>query len=175
MGTYLLNVNEKNGLFGRLLLAVTVFVGGCRNNFQEQHLSLKTLPPFLLLKKGVEIFQYWEFSNGSYLWDTSFTQPSSLKLYEDSVSTILGKETFTTTLQNLAFQGSFYQGKNTQNGDSINAQLIHSNTLGKTRPINYLESELVDYQISRYPLFSHPTEFHGFILVHDSLHMVRVY
>jgi hypothetical protein len=38
-----------------------------------------------------------------------------------------------------------------------------------------LETQLLDYQINRYPLLSHPTEFHGFILLHDSLNLVRVY
>lgn len=64
---------------------------------------------------------------------------------------------------------------NTKNGDSINAQLVHSKTLGKIRPINFLEAQLLDYQLNRYPLLSHPTEFHGFILLHDSLNLVRVY
>ncbi|MBK9222426.1 MAG: hypothetical protein IPO16_09940 [Saprospiraceae bacterium] len=110
-----------------------------------------------------------------FLWDTNFVQPPSIKLYKDSVSEILGKDTFKLILRKLAYQDISYKSVDTENGDSMNAQLIHSKTLGKIRPINYLESQLLDYQISRYPLLSHPTEFHGFILLHDSLKLVRVY
>lgn len=150
-------------------------MAGCQSKGKEQPISLKSISPVLLDKNGVEIFQYWEFRNEPYLWDTHFAQPSSLKWYADSVSNILGHDTFDLIVNQRAFQDSSYTLINTTNGDSINAQLIHSNTLGKIRPINYLESELIDYQISRYPLLSHPTEFHGIILFHDSLNLVRVY
>ncbi|MFZ1257636.1 MAG: hypothetical protein WAR77_14850 [Saprospiraceae bacterium] len=168
-------MSRKIKLLGGLFLVVTIFILSCHSNGNVQHFSLKTLPPIVLKINGVEIFQYWEFKNDSFLWDKNFVQPPSIKLYKDSVSEILGKDTFKLILQKLAYQDVSYKSVDTQNGDSMNAQLIHSKTLGKIRPINYLESQLLDYQISRYPLLSHPTEFHGFILLHDSLKLVKVY
>jgi hypothetical protein len=168
-------MNGRIKFLSRLFLVVTIFITSCSNNGNEQHFSLKTLPPFVIESNGAEIFQYWEFKNAPFLWDTNFVQLPSLKLYEDSLNKILGKDTFKLTVLQLAFQDISNKSMNTKNGDSINAQFIHSKTLGKIRPINYLEAQLLEYQISRYPLLSHPTEFHGFILFHDSLKLVKVY
>lgn len=166
---------RKIKLRGKLFLVLIIFIISCYSNGKAQHIALKNITPIILEKNGVEIFQCWEFKNEPFLWNTNFVQPPSLKLFKDSVMRILGKDTFILILQNLAFQDTSYKTVVTKNGDSINAQLIHSKTLGKIRPINYLESQLLDYQISRYPLLSHPTEFHGFILVNDSVKHVKVY
>lgn len=168
-------MNTKIKLLCGISLVISIFLISCQKQEKEQHITLKTLPPILLEKNGVEIYQCWEFKNNHYLWDTNFVQPHSLKLYTDSLSKVLGKDTFNHILQKLAYQDTAFKSVNTNNGDSINAQLIHSKTIGKIRPINYLESQILDYQISRYPLLSHPTEFHGFILFHDSLKLVKVY
>lgn len=167
-------MNIKIGFLCGLFLMLSIFMMSC-HSIKEQHIILKTLPPVMLEKNGIEIFQFWEFTNDPYLWDTNFVQPTSLKLYKNSVSNVLGKDAFRLKILELAFQDTSYKPMNTKNGDSINAQLIHSKILGIIRPINYLEAQLLDYQISRYPLLSHPTEFHGFILFHDSLKLVRVY
>lgn len=164
---------KKKGYLNGLFFLVLIFIIGCGT--KEQPITLNTLTPFILKKNGAEIFQFWELKNDPSLWDTDFVQPSSIKLYKDSVSKILGKDTFKLTLLALAFQDNSYKSVDTKNGDTINDQLIHSKALGKIRPINYLEAQLLDYQLSRYPLLSHPTEFHGFILLHDSLNLVKVY
>lgn len=162
----------KRHLFG-LFLSVLFFIVSCDS--KQQCVSLSKLKPNLLNENGAEIFQYWELNNSSSLWDTNFVLPLSLKYYIDSLNRILGNDTTQLIVQKTALQDIFYKSVNTRNGDSINAQLIHSKVLGKIRPINYLEAELLNYQMSRYPLLSHPTEFHGFILLHDSLNIVRVY
>lgn len=168
-------MNRRIKFLSGLFLSVIIFIISCHNNGNKQHVTLKTLPPFVIEKSGAEIFQYWEFKNHPFLWDTNFAQPPSIKLFEDSLNNILGKDTFKLIVQKLAFQDISYKSMYTENGDSNNVQLIHSKTLGKIRPINYLEAQLLDYQINRYPLLSHPTEFHGFILFHDSLKLVKVY
>lgn len=168
-------MNKKIKLFSGIFLSVIIFIISCNNNVNGQHFSLKTLPPIVIKKNGAEIFQYWEFKNDKFLWDTNFVQPSSLILYKDSLNNLLGKDTLNLIVQKLAFQDVSFKSMNTDNGDNINAQLIHSKTIGTIRPINYLEAQLLDYQIGRYPLLSHPTEFHGFILLHDSLKLVKVY
>jgi hypothetical protein len=116
-----------------------------------------------------------EFKNSSKLWDTNFTIPLQLKLYKDSLNSLLSSDTTLIIVKKIALQDYAYKMVNTQNGDTINAQLIHSKIIGKIRPVNYLEAELLNYQMNRYPLLSHPTEFHGFILQHDSSNMIRVY
>ncbi|MFZ4544933.1 MAG: hypothetical protein ACOYOA_12845, partial [Saprospiraceae bacterium] len=119
-----------------LFLVVTIFLISCRSNGNERHFSLQTRSPFVISKNGAEIFQYWEFKNKPFLWDTNFVQPPALQLYKDSVSNILGKDTFELILRDLAFQNIAYQSVHSENGDSINAQLIHAKNVGKIRPIN---------------------------------------
>jgi hypothetical protein len=167
------NMKKRKRYLIGLLVIINIIIICCVG--KERPVSLKSLTPVVIKKNGAEIFQYWEFTNYPELWDTNFLEPSHLKLYKDSLNNLLGNDTVKLTVQKLALQDVFYKSVNTQNGDSINAQLIHSKILGKIRPINYLEAQLIDYQLSRYPLLSHPTEFHGFILLQDSLNIVRVY
>lgn len=65
--------------------------------------------------------------------------------------------------------------ENTLDGDAFIVQLVRSAKAGRVRPINELEAQLLEYQLDRYPLLSHPTEFHGFMLIHDSIGKVRCY
>jgi hypothetical protein len=147
----------------------------CHPRGNEQQFFLNTHRPLVMIKSGAECFQYWDLPNARFLWDTTFIQPPGLQLFKDTLENLLGRDTLKLTVQQLAFQEpSFKMGK-TGNGDVLNAGLVHAKILGKIRPINFLEAQLLDYQISRYPLFGHPTEFHGFILYHDSLKLVRVY
>ncbi len=156
-----------------LFIMVFLVVVSCGT--QKQLVSLGILKTTVLKENGAEIFQYWEFKNSSKLWDTNFTIPLQLKLYKDSLNSLLSSDTTLAIVKKIALQDYAYKMVDTQNGDTINAQLIHSKIIGKIRPINYLEAELLNYQMNRYPLLSHPTEFHGFILQHDSSNMIRVY
>lgn len=156
-----------------LFLAIVIVVSGC--NKSNSFFSLTTIPAAIIKDNGQEIFQYWEFNNEDYLWDTIGIEPRHLKLYKDSLNNLFGSDRLQFIIQNLSLQDPLYETVETQNGDSINAQLIHSKILGNIRSINNLEAQLLDYQLGRYPLLSHPTEFHGFILQQDSLNRIKVY
>ena len=168
-----IKMKDLKGSILELFISVLLTMGAC--NSDKQTFSLHELKPFILKENGAEIFQYWEFKNSPSLWDTNFTEPLSLKQYKDSLVLLLSNDTTKAIVRKMAEQNPLYQRVNTQNGDSINAQLIHSKLIGKIRPINFLEAQLLAYQLNRYPLLSHPTEFHGFILVNDSAQTVRVY
>ncbi len=157
------------------LLLLTCIFWACTNPGLNEKFSLKNIPSTVMKKKGNEIFQYWDFKNVPNLWESNIESPVSLKLYKDSLEIKLSRDTLKNLIQKLAFQNKTFKWVNTSNGDSINAQLVHANKIGKIRPTNNLESQLLDFQISRYPLLSRPTEFHGFILKHDSLNLIRVY
>jgi hypothetical protein len=169
------SINRRIRYFSSLFFVLFIVIPGCQNNGNEQLVSLRLVTPVVIKINGVEIFQYWEFKNNSILWDTNYVSMQSLQSYRDSLEGILGKNTFNLTLNNIAFQNKSYHSVNSKNGDSINAQLVHSKSLGRIRAINILEAQLLDYQLNRYPLLSHPTEFHGFILLQDSLNLVKVY
>jgi len=152
-----------------------VLLTSCDNYKKQSNINLKSLTPVVLKQEGTEIFQYWELKNDSNLWTQYFKLPINIKSYQDTLESVLGKDSFNLFVQRMAYQDSSFESIQTNNSDSINAQLIHSKNVGKIRPIQYLEAQLLDYQLSRYPLFSWPTEFHGFIITHDSLKLVRVY
>lgn len=158
-----------------ILLFFSLFISIVSCDSKKQFVSLSLVKPTVIKKNGNEIFQYWQLSNSSLLWDTTFITPRNITRYRDSLNSILTSDTTRSIIQKRAEQYRLYKLVNTQNGDSINTQLIHANVLGEIRPINYLEAQLLEYQMNRYPLLSHPTEFHGFILLNDSLNIVRVY
>jgi len=155
--------------------AFAAFWASCHSHKTGAKPAFKDLAPVVMDKKGAEIFQYWEFKDDPSLWAYQLGQVAGLQSYRDSLKRELGKEAFKLAVQKEASQNSPYYVKDQGNGDQINAQLVHSGAAGKIRPINFLEAELLNYQLDRYPLLSHPTEFHGFILSHDSLGQVRVY
>jgi len=158
-----------------LVFAITYLLTNCQNNKTEQLFSLKELAPVVLETKGKEIFQYWQLENKSLLWATDLGQVTALKSYRDSLEIVLGKESFDRAVKKEASQSNTADTLPSENGDLINARLVHSGRVGKIRAVNFLEAQLLNYQLSRYPLLSHPTEFHGFILTNDSLNQVRVY
>jgi hypothetical protein len=168
-------MNKLTTYTNLVLVALVIVLVSCQLTGNAQQVSFKTLAPTVLKKNGAEIFQYWELRKAAYLWDTNFEALPDLKAYTDSLANVLGRDTFNLTLQRISFQGTSFKSVKTDNPDSINTQLVHSKIVGLIRPINFLEAQLLNYQLSRYPLLSHPTEFHGFILMNDSLNLVRVY
>lgn len=165
------NLNVKN-LF---LFVLNIFFTVCFCISNENNFDLKDCKPTLLKQNGAEIFQYWEFNNTNSLWETNFNTPSYIKSYRDTLEMLLGIDSCKFIIRKVAFQDSSYVPIKSENGDFINEQLVHSNILGRIRQINKLEAQLLDYQLSRYPLISKPTEFHGFIMLNDSLNQVKVY
>ena len=164
-------------IYGKSIIffAITLLLISWQNKKTEQSFSLKDLVPVVMEQNGNEIFQYWEFENIPLLWGIEPGQAMALKSYRDSLAIVLGTQSFRQAVQKEASQSSFLDTLGLKNGDLINARLVHSGSVGKIRPINLLEAEILNYQLTRYPLLSHPTEFQGFILLNDSLNHVRVY
>lgn len=170
-----------------ITLLFVLFFAGCST--QEHYPPLTDLTPTILERNGTEWFQYWEIPNGDYLWQTDdLGQIDALQAYRDSVQVDLG-DAFSGYLKGQSIQHPpgdtilIPDGINPDSllaarqgdGDRYNYDIIHYKGVGEVRPINYLEAQILNYQLDRYPLFSHPTEFHGFILTNDSLDLVRVY
>jgi hypothetical protein len=166
---------NRNYAFSLLVLAITFGLTGWQKDKIEQKFSLNDLVPVVLEQKGNEVFQYWEFENKPFLWAFDPGQISALKSYRDSLEVVLGSERFRQAVQKEASQKTNADSLNSKNGDLVNAQLVHSGRAGKIRAIHFLEAQILNYQLRRYPLLSHPTEFQGFILLNDSVNRVRVY
>jgi len=155
----------------------------------QKQAVLTQVDPIILEHNDTEWFQYWDIPNEDYLWQTDdLGEINALQAYRDSVQTDLG-DAFNEYLEAQAIQhpvsdtvlipdgthpDSLLAAKQ-GDGDRYNYDIIHYHGVGEVRPVNYLEAQILNYQLERYPLFSHPTEFHGFILENDSLDLVRVY
>ena len=157
-----------------LFLAV-LFIGCASNNFIKQT-SFLSLEKVILKEEGPEQFLYWEIENAKSLWATELGSVAALVAYQDSLSRALGPDQFKQAVAKEETQALPKTIIATaENGDRKNALLVHSGSLGKIRKINFLEAQVLNYQMERYPMFSQPTEFHGFIATHEEQQKLRVY
>jgi hypothetical protein len=122
-----------------------------------------------------KIFQYWSLKNEPFLWESMLGEVRDLEIFKDSLEDVLGKESFIETIKKESSQQTSFDTLDSENGDLFNSKLVHAGSAGKIRPINFLEAELLNYQLARYPLLSHPTEFQGFLLFNESKDSVKVY
>jgi len=163
----------------RLYFLLTFFLFGFSNCKTKKVIVSN---PFLSAQKVVleenlpEQFHYWEMENSPQLWQSNSSEVSGIDNYRSSLIKALGKQGFENAVANEATQAMDKELiTSAEDGDRFNALLVHTNTVGSIRPINFLEAQILNYQLSRYPLFDQPTEFHGFIAVHVPTKKVRVY
>ena len=137
---------KSKGIYCIILLvfAITVLHTSCKNNRTAQTFSLKDLAPVVMEYKGKEVFQYWEFENKPFLWGIASGKVMALKSYRDSLELELGTVVFRQVVEKEANQSNSPVTSDSENGDLINTQLVHSGNVGKIRPINYLEAELLN-------------------------------
>lgn len=159
------------------LFLLLCFLCSCTGAFQaikeESYLpNFQSLPPIVLHQEGPEIHQYWEFENNAGLWETDFQIPAAIQSFRDSLMMAIGSDSLEFMLKRERTQ----RAKGELSLDSLdNWQIVHQGYAGKIRDINYLEAQILNYQLSRYPLLSHPTEFHGFIVQNSDSNLIRVY
>lgn len=138
--------------------------------------SLQKAKRVLLKEEGHEEFLYWELQDEKRLYGLDLGEVKELVAYRDSLKLVLGAARYEDAIQKEAKQGLSKSLIGTaQNGDRKNALLVHTGSIGKIRKINFLESQILNYQIKRFPLLGHPTEFHAFIAIHETLGKMRIY
>lgn len=155
-----------------LYLISPLLLLSCQEKEQTALPSFLQTSPIILKEDGPALFQYWELEQDQRLWQATLGNLPALEAYKDSLSQALG-DSLLSLLIDREFHQSNPSGKPIRSLD--NYHLVHEGYIGTIQPISYLEAELLNYQLNRYPLFSHPTEFHGFILQNDSLGLVRIY
>lgn len=145
---------------------------GCKNLKTDNKISLLEYPPKILSIDGNELFQYWEIENSEYLKASDLGNIKYLQAYRDSISKSIGdslvQKMISKERQQLKPVGDIIDSLN-------NYDRIHNGYVGKIREINFLEAQILNYQASRFPMFSQPTEFHAFIMSNDSLKKLRIY
>ncbi|MEM6806130.1 MAG: hypothetical protein AAF696_32330 [Bacteroidota bacterium] len=128
--------------------------------------------PVIIYQEGPEIHQYWEFENEQGLWKNDFKIPAAIQVFRDSLKEAIGPDSLEFMLRR---ERTITERGNLALDSLDNWQIVHQGYAGSIRDINYLEAQILNYQISRFPLFSHPTEFHGFIAQNPDSSLVRVY
>lgn len=157
-------------------ILILFLIQGCSDNHESEKWSIEREKKVLLKEDRQEQFFYWEMEENESLWDYNLGDVNALTEYTDSLKLILGEEKYNIAVQNESIQDldkSLLE--DIEDGDRINALLVHTGSLGAIRKINNLESQILNYQISRFPMFSNPTEFHGFILSNIEERKIRVY
>lgn len=157
-----------------LLLFLSIF--SCNPVQKKSEFNLEEQPKNVLGTDGAAEFFYWEFEDQESLWTEEREGLSGIQEFRDTLLEILGESDFKRVVEKESTQ-SYPKDSllGITNGDKINAMLTHTGTIGEIRPINNLEAQLLNYQLKKYPLIAHPTEFHGFIVYHSQLHKYRVY
>lgn len=152
-----------------------LFIGCGTSQFFKQTTFLK-MEKTILKEEYPEQFFYWELDNTKQLWESELGETSYLNQYKDSLKMELGEEGLDKAIKNEQTQNiEKYHLEKATYRDTINALLVHNGTLGKIRKINYLEAQILNYQLKRFPLFSHPTEFHSFIATNENEQKIRIY
>ena len=153
-----------------------IIIQGCVRSNKPEVKSIEEVKKVILKKEGAEEFCYWEFEDKESILKFELGDVSALKGYKDSLKLALGEKLYTTAVKNESIQNlDTNLIKEEENGDRINALLVHTGKAGEIRKINYLESQILNYQIGRFPMFSKPTEFHAFIMRNVDKKKIRVY
>ena len=163
----------KKPLFFTLFL---VLMQACMSSKPDKVFSIKSEKKVLIKEEAPAEFLYWELDNKHNLWALELGEINGLKKYQDTLKLTLGKQLYKSAIQNESTQNLDKKLiKTAEDGDRTNALLVHTGSLGKIRKINQLESQILNYQIEKYPMFSQPTEFHAFIVENKKKDKIRVY
>lgn len=162
-----------------LIIALLFIVHSCSvpssGHHQQKKLSFDELDPKILEINGKEVFQFWEFDDHTKWWKFDVGKIESIILYQDSIKALLQSD-FQSTLDKERFQNAqVAKIAKDEDRDKMNLDLVQKSLLGTIREMSYLEAQLLNYQLSQYPLLSHPTEFHAFIAKHEGNNLIRVY
>ena len=160
-----------------LLCILTCFVlMGCSTKKNLEQASFLKMEKVILKEEFPAQFLYWDLENNKQLWETKLGDVSYLLKYRDSLKLVLGASVYEEAVKKEASQNlEKTLIASAEDGDRKNALLVHTGTLGELRKINFLEAQILNYQIKRFPLLSHPTEFHGFIAMHENEQKIRIY
>lgn len=159
-----------------IFIILTILFIRCDTDTSVENLLMKDVKKIILSKEGTTEFFYFELKDRPEIWTSNPGNILAIQSYRDSVLLQLGNSKYEQTVLRESIQNLKSKHLKTAiNGDSINALLVHTGKIGTIRDMNFLESYLLNYQISRFPLFSKPTEFHGFILRNEKNGIIRVY
>ncbi|MEM7658615.1 MAG: hypothetical protein AAF399_20995, partial [Bacteroidota bacterium] len=158
----------------QIVIFLTGWLLACSSPTDQQTLDISLPEPVVLKENGPEIYQYWEFSDQAIWWEAAENLPPSIVAFQDSLQEILGDSLFPEVVERQASQRKL--GPEDLPFDSLdNADRVHLAGLGKVQPIALWEAAVLGFQMNRFSLLGHPTEFHAFVVEDPSRQLLRIY
>jgi hypothetical protein len=132
--------------------------------------------PVVLRQAGDTLIQSWTFE-ASQLPER--VTPASLPALSAFLDTVRSRVGVLDARALLTRQVAYYASRpdSDSQGEAANGRMVLGGSAGTLRPIACLEALLVDFQAARFPMASHPTEFHAVLMERSEgqRRMVRVY
>jgi hypothetical protein len=122
------------------------------------------------------LIQSWTFEAGQV---PDRVNPASLPALSAFLDTVRSRVGTLDARALLGRQVAFYAARpdSDSQGEAANGRIVLGGSAGTLRPIGCIEALLVDFQAARFPMASHPTEFHAVLMERSEAgrRMVRVY
>ncbi|HET7459685.1 MAG TPA: hypothetical protein VFJ82_00500 [Longimicrobium sp.] len=130
------------------------------------------MAPVVLRQAADTVYQSWTYEAGQ-LPERVRSRLPALSAYLDTVHARVGALDARAMLRR---QIAFYAPR-PDSGEAANGRMVLEGSAGTLRPASCLEALLVEAQAARFPMASHPTEFHAFVLERADAgrRLVRVY
>lgn len=132
--------------------------------------------PVVLRQAGDTLYQSWTFEAGRLPERVSPATLPALSAFLDTVRSRVGTLDARALLsRQIAYYAS--RPDSDSQGEAANGRMVLSGSAGTLRPASCLEALLVDFQAARFPMASHPTEFHAVVMekTEAGRRMMRVY
>lgn len=140
--------------------------GGCR----------WPVAPVVLRQAADTVEQSWTFEAGQMPERVTPSSLPALSAFLDTVRMRVGALDANALLDRQIAHYASRPDSDSQ-GEAANGRLVRGRSVGTLRPISCLEALLVEYQAARFPMASHPTEFHAVVMEREDAgrRRVRVY
>lgn len=128
--------------------------------------------PMVLRQVADTVEQVWTFAGRDLAERVETSRLPALAAFLDTVRSRVGALDARAMLQR---QAAYYGSRpdSDSQGEAMNGRLVLGGSVGTLRPASCLEALLVEYQAARFPMASHPTEFHAVLMQRGD--SVRVY
>lgn len=132
--------------------------------------------PVVLRQAADTVEQSWTFEAGQLPERVTLSDLPALSSFLDTVRVRVGALDARALLER---QIAYYAARpdSDSQGEAANGRIVLGGSAGRLRPVDCLEALLVDYQAARFPMASHPTEFHAVVMERSDAgrRRVRVY
>jgi hypothetical protein len=171
-------------LASRLLIAVAVaLTAACAGRYGPAASATAgasgcrwPVAPVVLREAADTIYRSWTYEAGQMPERVDASRLPGLSAFLDTVRLRVGALDARALLdRQIAYYAS--RPDSDSQGEAANGRFVRSGSVGTLRPIDCLEALLVETQAARFPMASHPTEFHALIMERSEAgsRRVRVY